>query len=332
MSIYKDLESEQRDRESFEAHFAPIAHLLASDDITDIMLNTPRVKGEPGEVWIDKQCEGLVDSGVRLSADEALAIVYDVVSTAEGHGQDVVINSGKPVVSCQAAGGQFRFEATVPPASFAPSFVIRLYIQRPDIQLVDYVKAGEMSPAQAEALQTASRSGTTVLLGGETGSGKTTLLMPMIAEVANGGRRRIVLIEDTPELVLPAGPHTRLKVSSSAGSAFTYRDAVISALRQRPNVVVLGELRHAADANEAITAWSTGHQGLATLHAGSCREMLWRLHGLCRQSETGRHMQERTIASTIGVCVHLRRQNGRRVIDMQRVLGWDGNDYVLEAL
>jgi type IV secretion system protein VirB11 len=123
--------------------------------------------------------------------------------------------------------------------------------------------------------------------------------------------------------VVPAGPSLRLEVRP--GSAFGYREAVVSALRQRPNAIVLGELRRPDDAMEALEAWNTGHQGMGTLHAPSCTGMLWRLYSLCRQSESGRHVMHRKISDAVHMVVHMKRVNGRRIADVKRVAGWNGS-------
>lgn len=324
-------ETLRRAREAFDAHVEPIAHLLRADDITDIMLNTAEKPGEPGPVWVDRVGVGLQDTSVRLTAREAEKLIRDFAAQAN---HESPLNRLNPNISCQAALGQYRFEATVPPASFAPTFVIRKYIRRGDVTLADYVQSGALTAAKVEALtrEVSADEPATVLVGGETGSGKTTFLHPIIHAAAQNGARRLVLIEDTPELELPPGPNTRLEVKD--GTAFGYREAVFSALRQRPDAIVLGEIRRPDDANQAVEAWNTGHQGMATIHAGSCSEMLWRLYSLCRQSESGRHVQQRAIASAVDLCVHLKRIRGKRVITVQRVCGWDDkrDAFVLEDL
>jgi Flp pilus assembly CpaF family ATPase len=327
--VFADPETLRRSREAFDIHVEPIAHLLRADDITDIMLNTPECEGDPGPVWIDRVGVGLVDSGVRLDARTADIVIREFWSQSN---TEAPLNNKHPRLSCQAALGQYRVEATIPPASFAPTFVLRKYIRRGEISLLDYVAAGELTASVAEALHSGilADEPATILVGGETGSGKTTFLHPLLRVAGHAGRRRMILIEDTPELELPPGPNTRMQVQTD--SAFDYHHAVRSALRQRPDAIVLGEVRAPDDAQQAIRAWTTGHQGMATIHAGDCQEMLWQLHNLCCQSEVGRHTQPRTIASAIDLCVHLRRVRGKRVITVQRVIGWDGSKFQLEDL
>jgi Flp pilus assembly CpaF family ATPase len=320
-----------RARDAFDVHMAPIAHLLRADDITDIMLNTPEKQGDPGPVWVDRVGIGLEFSGVCLDAATAEILIREFAAQSN---VSAPLNDSHPRLSCQAALGQYRIEATISPASFAPTFVLRKYLRRGDITLPHYVESGEMTRSAVDQLAGSilSDEPATVLVGGETGSGKTTFLHPLLRVAGHAGRRRMVLIEDTPELELPPGPNTRLQVREE--SSFTYRDAVFSALRQRPDTIVLGEIRRPDDANQAVEAWNTGHQGMATIHAGNCQEMLWRLYSLCRQSESGRHVEQRTIASAIDLCVHLKRVRGKRIITVQRVKDWSDEQkkFVLEEL
>jgi pilus assembly protein CpaF len=141
----------------------------------------------------------------------------------------------------------------------------------------------------------------------------------------------LLIIEDTPELDCPEGPSLRLEVRP--GSAFGYQQAVWSALRQRPDAIVLGEIRRPDDAMEAIEAWNTGHQGFSTVHAPSCTRMLSRVYSLCRQSQNGHHVTQDAVTDAVQIVVHLRRVDGRRVIDVQRVTGWvEGSGFQLKGI
>lgn len=308
----------RRAREAFEAYVEPIAELLASDKVAEIMLNPAVHPEESGRVWIDVDGVGIVDSGVRLTASQAEMIMRVFAGQASGEHE---FNEQHPVLSCQAALGQYRFEGLIPPAAKTPTFTIRKYLKR-DVTLVDYVDSGSITLDVCNALAKASRDGETIVLGGQTFSGKTTMLNALLSEAALGRTRRLLIIEDTPELDCPAGPSLRLEVRP--GSEFGYQQAVWSALRQRPDAIVLGEIRRPGDAMEAVEAWNTGHQGFSTVHAPSCTRMLQRLYSLCRQSQSGQHVTQDTITDAVQIVVHLRRVDGRRVIDVRRVVGWDG--------
>lgn len=324
-----DAVTQSRNDEAFFAALEPIVHLVGNPKIAEIMLNPSRSENEPGVVWVDVDGRGIEDSGVRIAAGDAEVLIRTVASQAMGERQ---LNATQPVLSCQAANGQYRFEGLIPPAVRSPAFTLRKYLKR-NVTLADYSLSGVLSETQVDALSKAAfRDAQTILLGGQTFSGKTTLLNSLLQEAAVDPGRRMLIIEDTPEVVVPAGPSLRLEVRPD--SAFDYQHAVASALRQRPDAIILGELRRPDDSMQALNAWNTGHQGMGTIHAPSCTEMLWRLYSLCRESESGRHVLQRSVSSAVHMVVHLKRVNGRRIADVQRVAGWDerqGN-FVLETV
>lgn len=313
MSASGDELTRQYEREAFARYVRPIAFLLDDPKVTDIMLNAPDHPDEPGRVWVDRVGEGLRESEVTLIAVEAERLIREMAKQAGFRG---ALNADNPVISFQAARGQYRIEALVPPATLAPTFTLRKYVKR-EVRISHYVTDGMLSGAQAVALDSAASEGLTILVAGETGSGKTTLANALLHTAAGCKERRIIVIEDTSELDCPAGPSTKIAVNPK--SSFGYREAIESSLRQRPNMLVLGELRKPDDAVEALRAWTTGHQGLATLHAASMDGALWMLYNLCRQSTYGRHTTKRAIADAVNVVVHIRRERGRRLIEVGRV-------------
>lgn len=313
-----------RDRAAFTACVEPIAHLLANPKVAEIMLNPATSPNESGVVWIDIDGIGLEDSGVRMSSGASESLIRTLGHAASG---ERLLNASNPVLSCQADGGRFRFEGILPPAVITPAFTIRKYLKR-QVRIGHYVESGVLTARQAHVLTMTAEAGDTVLVGGQTFSGKTTLLNALLQLAALDETRRMLIIEDTPEIEVPAGPSMRMEVQSD--SLFGYREAVVSALRQRPNGIVLGELRSPDDAMAALRAWNTGHQGMGTLHAPSCTEMLWELYSLVRQCERGRHMDHRSIARAVHMVVHLKRVDGRRIADVQRVLGWNGSTQEFE--
>lgn len=322
---FVDAVTTRRDRDAFEACIEPIGHLLGDQKVAEIMLNPAPSPGMDGVVWIDIDGIGIEDSGIRMSPGASESLIRTLGSAASG---ERLLNASNPVLSCQADGGRFRFEGILPPVVITPAFTIRKYLKR-NVRIGDYTTSGVLSASQVKALSRAAFvDERTILVGGQTFSGKTTLLNALLGEAALDETRRMLIIEDTPELVVPEGPSLRLEVRP--GSAFGYREAVVSALRQRPNAIVLGELRRPDDAMEALEAWNTGHQGMGTLHAPSCTRMLWRLYSLCRQSESGRHVMHRDVSDAVHMVVHLKRVDGRRVAEVKRVLGWNGSTQEFE--
>lgn len=115
----------------------------------------------------------------------------------------------------------------------------------------------------------------TVLVTGPSGSGKTTTLHAMLQRLheREGDTRHIVTIEDPVERDL--GFATQVQVADAQGLGFAV--ALRAALRQDPNVLLIGEVRDAETAQVCVQAGMTGHLVLSTLHAGRASRVFTRL-------------------------------------------------------
>src|SRR5690606_8676124 len=173
-----------------------------------------------------------------------------------------------------------RLHAAVPPAAVdGPVVAVRRFTQTvPD--LATLVEVGAATPAQVERLVTLVGERRNLLVSGGTGAGKTTLLNLLAAEIPAG--ERVVTIEDAAELSLP-GHVVRLEAhppNADCHGGVSLRQLLRSALRLRPDRIVVGEVRGAEDL-DMVWALNTGHLGsLSTVHANSPSEALWRLETL----------------------------------------------------
>jgi type IV secretion system protein VirB11 len=156
----------------------------------------------------------------------------------------------------------------------------------------------------------------TILISGGTSTGKTTFLNAMLGEIP--AEERVVLVEDTPELKLPGANGVGLvAVKGELGEAkVTSNELLQSALRLRPDRIVLGELR-GAESVSFLRAINTGHPGsFSTIHANSLRGALDQLALMVMQTGIGLSRSD-TIAyaaSVIDVVVQLDRSGGKRGI------------------
>jgi general secretion pathway protein E len=112
-----------------------------------------------------------------------------------------------------------------------------------------------------------------LLLTGPAGSGKTTTIYACLRHLAEAGGRHIITIEDPVEQIVPGVMQTE----ASEARGLDFAKAARHLLRQDPQVLVIGEIRDEETANIAVRAALTGHQVIATLHAGSCRGVFERL-------------------------------------------------------
>lgn len=293
-----------------------IQEALGDPAVIEVMVNPD------GKLWVDRHGDGRLDSGHRLTAAEAERIIRLVASHVHQE-----CHAANPVISAELPETGERFEGLLPPVSPAPCFAIRKPA-RVLYRLSDYVDDRIMGPLQAKALAAAIAGRKNLVVVGGTSSGKTTLVNALLAEVADGGDR-VILIEDTRELHCAAEDCVSLRTKPGVASL---AELVRSTLRLRPDRIIVGEVR-GAEALDMLKAWNTGHPGgITTLHANSAHAGLYRLEQLIQ--ETVVTVPRRLIVEAIDIVVFLQgRGNGRRVETIAEVVGLDTNgDYRLQPL
>jgi Flp pilus assembly CpaF family ATPase len=174
------------------------------------------------------------------------------------------------------ADRRLRFACTRPPATpDGPTIAVRLLPERWR-SLHDLVLDGVVTAAVADLLLAALRAGVSILLGGATGSGKTTVAAALLGELAD--EARLVIVEQSREL--PATPDS--VAIEAGGGAIRFVDAVRLALRQKPTLIVVGEVR-GAEALALLRAAATGHPGVATIHANDAQSALKNLERMASE-------------------------------------------------
>jgi flagellar protein FlaI len=160
------------------------------------------------------------------------------------------------------------------------NFTIRKAMDDPIsiLQLIDFKTCDYMI---AGYLWLCLEHGMSLFMSGETASGKTTSLNAITAFLP--AENKLVTIEDTPELKVPHKNWTR-EVSKGKGrgegegSEVTMFDLLKAALRQRPNQILVGEIR-GVEGSVAFSAMQTGHPVMSTFHAASVEKLIQRLCG-----------------------------------------------------
>jgi len=114
-----------------------------------------------------------------------------------------------------------------------------------------------------------------ILISGPTGSGKTTTLYAALRRI-NALEKNIMTVEDPIEYKYPMARQTQ--VNELAG--YDFSSAIVSFMRQDPDVMLIGEIRDSKTAQMAIRASMTGHLVLSTIHANDCIGIIPRLKDL----------------------------------------------------
>lgn len=149
------------------------------------------------------------------------------------------------------------------------------------ISITKLVEFGTCSYALAAYLWICIENGMSMFMSGETASGKTTSMNALTTFISPEGK--IVSIEDTPEVIIPHKNWAR-EVSKGKGKGegeggdVTMFDLLRAALRQRPNMIIVGEIRGVEGA-VAFGAMQTGHPVMSTFHAATVEKLIQRLTG-----------------------------------------------------
>jgi pilus assembly protein CpaF len=291
----------------------PLEPLLADPLVTDILVNGP------DEIWVDRG-GALARVDARFSGETDMYATVERVIAPLG----LRIDRSSPMVDGRLTDGS-RIHVVVPPAAVDhPVIAIRRFTQTV-ASLEELVAVETATPGQVETLAHAVRERRTVLVSGGTGTGKTTLLNLLAGLIPAG--ERVVTIEDAAELRIP-GHRVRLEAhpaNPEGVGEVTIRQLLRSALRLRPDRLIVGEVR-GAEALDLIWALNTGHRGsLSTIHANSPREALWRLETLALSAgDTSELAVRRQLLAAIDLVVQLERCDGPRVITEIASVGPDG--------
>ncbi|MGQ0848732.1 MAG: CpaF family protein [Actinomycetota bacterium] len=283
----------------------PLEALLRDPAVSDVLVNGP------DDVFVERAGE-LVRS--PLSFPDATAIVAAVERVIAPLG--LRLDRAAPTVDARLPDGS-RLHAVIPPAAVDhPVLAVRRFVR--SIRSLDgLVELGSITAGQASRLRELVANRANLVVSGGTGTGKTTLLNLLATEIAEG--QRVVTIEDAAELAFP-GHVVRLEgrpPNSEGKGEITLRALLHSALRLRPDRIVVGEVR-GAEALDMVNALNTGHAGsMATVHANSPEEAMWRLETLALSGEerVGELAVRRQLWSAIDVVIQLERQDGRRRVD-----------------
>lgn len=294
--------------EALRIAMAPMVPFLDDPAVIEIMLNAD------GAIWIDRAGQGMIRTDSTMTSTSARRMLELVASA-----MNTEISDRHPSLPAILPGWGARLQAMVPPVAPAPVFTIRKPPSR-IFTLDDYVAADILTSFQADVLREAVVSHANILVGGSTQAGKTTLVNAILNEIALVTKDRVYIVEDIPELQCKAPNKLQLFVQPN----YTFQRAIMDALRSRPDRIIVGEVRDGAAALDLVKAWNTGHPGgLGTIHANDTRAMLSRLCQLIE--EVAAHAPRATIAETINLCVHIRkdpsRPSGRCLSGLDRVRG-----------
>ena len=288
----------------------PLERLLRMQDVTDVFVNGP------SEIWIDRGND-LERSDLRFDDDAAIRAAVERCITPLG----LRLDRSSPIVDARLPDGS-RLHAAIPPASPDGTVVaIRRFTQAVTTG-EELVESGVATAAQIRTLRGLVDDRRNLIVAGATGAGKTTLLN-VIGSMIDPAQR-VVTVEDAAELLMP-GHVVRLEAqpaNAEGAGRVTLTQLVRSALRMRPDRIIVGEVR-GPEALDLVDAMNTGHSGsMSTIHANSLDQALWRLESLALSGErrVSASSIRRQMREAIGHGVHVsRRGSERRITHVGRI-------------
>jgi twitching motility protein PilT len=126
-----------------------------------------------------------------------------------------------------------------------------------------------------------------ILVTGPTGSGKTTTLASIINEINHTQKKHIITVEDPVEFVYPDN-QCIINQRAIGDDALDFSTALRAALREDPDIILVGEMRDLETIETAIHAAETGHLVLSTLHTVDAKETVGRVISMFPGNEQNR--------------------------------------------
>jgi pilus assembly protein CpaF len=285
----------------------PIESLLKDPDVSEVMVNGA------DDVYVERRGRiERVDGGLFEGEEAVFHLIERIVAPL-----GLRVDEASPYVDARLPDGS-RVHAIVPPLSLrGPVVTIRKFRLTP-FRPADLLAVGTLGPRMLRFLEASVRGKANIVICGGASSGKTTLLNVLSGFIPD--HERVITIEDAAELRLSnshvIGLEARPANVEGRGEV-TVRDLVRTALRMRPDRILVGEVR-GGEALDMLQAMNTGHEGsVSTAHANSPHHLLWRLETMALMSDVElpvEHVRGQ-ISAAIDVIVHMGRlREGRRVV------------------
>lgn len=321
------LEIAERRRQERLAELSPadsraameLMNLLNDDEVTEIFLNSR------DNVTFKKNGIRLLRREIQFSTIDAYHNVIDnlllhYTDTAERLENTEHLIEGLLELPSENGGTPVyaRTHVIAPPVK--TEAIVSIAKKSKHIYSIDnLVHKGSMTPQMAAFLKACAKARVTMVYSGVSGAGKTTNLEALAQEF--DPTDRIILIEDTPELRIPgqdvvSSTSSSMKPGMDISKRITMEWLVQQANRQRPDRIIVGEVR-GPEMNEFLVSANSGADGsMTTLHATSARGAISKIISLCMYGDSAKAEEAilRDIASSVQIIVQLNIVDGKQVV------------------
>lgn len=292
-----------------ENYFSPLKPLYQNPEVTEILVD------RFDNISIERN--GILEkTEIRFESENALQWLITQVSKC----LEQPIDADHPVMDARLPDCS-RLCCTLPAVSPQGATITLRVVPRQSITAEQLVELGAMTGEMLAFLSEKVRQGANMVVSGNTGSGKTTLLRALAHFIPK--RERVVTCEDTQELYLNWFPsHISLEAPKRKNSTFAMKDLIETSLRQRPDRIWVGEIRHSAAADAFLQAINTGHSAVTTIHANSCEDAKARLQYLIATAGfISYELAEKQILGSVNVFIHAHRHPdyGRKITGISLV-------------
>lgn len=293
--------------------------LIEDDEITEIMVNGTE------NIFYEKRGR-IYQTDRHFISEERLG---DVIQQIAGEANRYV-NETSPIVDARLRDGSRVNVVLKPVAVNGPVMTIRKFPSEA-ITMRQLIRMESLTEEAAGFIEKLVRSKYNIFVSGGTGAGKTTFLNAMSDYIPK--EERIITIEDNAELQIQGVANlVRLEARGpnlEGEGAVTIRDLIRSALRMRPDRIIVGEVRGEETVDMISSAMLNGHSGsMSTGHANNPSDMLHRLETMMMMGiDLPLQAIQRQIASALDIIIHLGRlrDKSRRVLQIEEILGYSGD-------
>ncbi len=288
--------------------------LIEDDEITEIMVNGTE------NIFYEKYGR-LYRSDRRFFSEERLS---DVIQQIVGE-TNRYVNESCPIADARLNDGSRVNVVLKPVAVNGPILTIRKFPAEA-ITMEELIRKESITEEAAEFVKKLVRAKYNIFVSGGTGAGKTTFLNAMSDYIPKD--ERIITIEDNAELQIQGVENlVRLEARNAnqeGEGAVTIRDLIRSALRMRPDRIIVGEVRGDETVDMIGSAMLNGHSGsMSTGHANNPADMLNRLETMMMMGiDLPLQAIQRQISSALDIIIHLGRlrDKTRKVLQIEEVL------------